>query len=223
MSEVKANPPFDSFTFTLVQAGRGRSLFRMRRTEENLYELQVEQGVGNPPAVRFTREMNQEAAQRFKDELDAAGVFGWEEEYADTAIDHGMKWSLSVVFKEGVFSMRSRGGSLTPPHFDDLLESMYKLDLPRPEAASQSAQQGMPDMSALFGGAGAPQGLDPEALRQMQDMLSEAQANPQAFKEDMQREFRSLPAEQQNQLLDMLGNFGMASRSWWENFLRGGM
>lgn len=224
MSDTRANPPFHSFTFTMVQAGAGRSLFRMTRTEMGTYTLQVEQGVGNPPAVRFSREMPQETAQQFKDELDAAGVFGWEEEYADTAIDHGMKWSLSVVFKEGVFSMRSRGGSKTPPHFEALLEAMYKLDLPRPEKPSSADSAQSADLPSLFGGADMPAGgFDPEVLQQMQDMLRDAQTNPEGLKREMQREFRALPAAQQNQLLDMLGNFGMGSRSWWENYLRGDM
>lgn len=55
----------------------------------------------------------------------------------------------------------------------------------------------------------------------MADMLADMQKNPQAMQQRMKDEFRRMSPDEQNRLLDMLASTGMASRAWWERFLRG--
>ena len=73
---ARRNPPFQSISFTLVQDRLGRKFFRMKRVGEE-YELHVEKGSSSNPSTQFTRMVPQETAQRFKDALDAFGVFSW--------------------------------------------------------------------------------------------------------------------------------------------------
>ena len=53
------------------------------------------------------------------------------------------------------------------------------------------------------------------------DVFAEMQRNPQALEQRMKDEFRHMSPDEQNQLLDMLAGTGIASRAWWERFLRG--
>ena len=52
-------------------------------------------------------------------------------------------------------------------------------------------------------------------------LLEEAQRNPQAFQQRMKDEFKHLPPDEQNRMLDALASTGLASRAWWERYLRG--
>lgn len=227
MEEKRANPPFQSLAFTLVEAVRGRSVIRMSRRDDGTYRLHVEQGSGGNPRVDFTREVPQETAQRLKDALQDAGVFAWEESYGDIPGLPTMKWTFNVVFKTDVFSVASRGGSDVPAGFDAMMEQFYRLDLPRPEedSAPVASPATMP-----FGGMDFSKladmmhegGLPDFARGEMADMLSEAASNPAAFQQRMQSEFRAMPHDQREQLLDTLASLGMASRAWWENFFNGG-
>ena len=56
---------------------------------------------------------------------------------------------------------------------------------------------------------------------EMADLFGELQRNPQVFEQRMKEEFRHMSPEEQNSMLDMLASTGMASRAWWERFLRG--
>lgn len=126
--------PFHSFTFTLVADKRPRAALRMRALESGMYELHVERGPASAPTSQFTREVPIDVAQRLKDALQDAGVFGWDELYGDDAAPGSRRWSVSTVFKEGVFSVASKGGSDAPAGFDAMLEELYRLDFPRPNA-----------------------------------------------------------------------------------------
>ncbi|WP_283169785.1 hypothetical protein [Curtanaerobium respiraculi] len=228
MAEDRANPPFYSLAFTLVEAVRGRSVFRMVQQGDGLYSLHVEQGSGGNPKVNFTREVPQETAQHLKDALQEAGVFGWDGSYGAAPGRPTMRWTLNVVFKKDVFSLSSGGGSDVPAAFGAMMEQFYRLDLPRPEedATGRGPQAGaswLPGMDFSKLSSLLPEGgLDGFALEEMQRAFQEAAADPAAFTRRMQAEFRSMPPAQQAELLDALEAMGMASRGWWENFLGGG-
>ena len=154
-TSARRNPPFQSISFTLVQDRLGRKLFRMKRVGEE-YELHVEKGSSSNPSTQFTRMVPQETAQRFKDALDALGVFSWEEKYGDASAPGSMRWSLNTVFKEDVFSVASKGGSDAPRAFDAFLEELYKLDFPRPEKATPSPAAAAKSPISTMGAAGRP-------------------------------------------------------------------
>ena len=74
-------------------------------------------------------------------------------------------------------------------------------------------------LSELLGGAGEVPGMGD--LGDFQQMFAEMQRNPQAMQQRMKDEFRHMSPDEQNRLLDALASTGMASRAWWERFLRG--
>jgi len=212
--------PFESFIFTLIADKRPRTMLRMTAKDGGLYELHVEKGSASNPTSQFTREVPLDVAQRLKDELQGIGVFGWEESYGDTTAPGSRRWSLTTVFKEGVFAVSSKGGSDAPAGFDAMLEELYRLDFPRPEA------------SRLRGAAAtAPEGafgnLSPAALSDMlgsgeaREMLDQLQRNPQAMQQRMKDEYRRMSPDEQRQLIDMLSASGMGDRDFWERFFRG--
>lgn len=202
-----ANMPFQSFSFTLISDKRPRAALRMTAQGDDLYELQVQKGSASNPTSQFKRTVPLEIAERLRDAMQEAGVFGWEESYGDTAAPGSRRWSLNVVFQEGVFALSSKGGSDAPAGFDDLLEELYRLDFPRPGKAKASAAPVMPtsvgDLAAYASKAGLGNLNSTELQQRMKD------------------EFRHMSRDEQNQLLDMLASTGMASRDWWERFLRG--
>lgn len=213
MADEKALP-FHSFTFTLVADKRPRTAFRMKALEGGMYELHVEKGSASNPTSQFTREVPVDVAQRLKDALQDIGVFAWDESYGDTAAPGSRRWSVSTVFKEGVFSVASKGGSDVPPGFDDMLEELYRLDFPRPSEPGASGGAGaQPQRSfqtplptsigdlAAYASKGDFGNFDPAALQQrMKDEIS-----------------RMGPAERK-QLIDMLVQSGMGTREFWEDF-----
>ena len=225
MTETR-QAPFHSFTFTLVQNKMPRAMLRLALHDRDLYELHVQKGSAANPSMQFTRLVPYQVAVRLHDGLRDAGVFGWEESYGDSRAPGSLLWNLSLVFKEGVFSIASKGGSDTPSGFDEVLEELYRLDFPRPKAEQPKVQQQMTgeafgvdydQLADLMGGAGLS-GLD---SAQMASLLDEARTNPQALQNRMRQEFQLLPKDEQEQLLDALAASGMASRAWWERFLRG--
>ena len=56
---------------------------------------------------------------------------------------------------------------------------------------------------------------------ELSDMLDEMQRDPEVLQRRMKEEFRHMSPEEQSRMLDMLASTGMASRAWWERFLRG--
>lgn len=220
--------PFASFSFTLVEDKRPRAALRLSTSEQGMYELHVEKGSASNPVSQFTRLVPNEVAQRLKDSLQDIGVFAWEESYGDSTAPGKKRWSVTTVFKEGVFSVVSRGGSDTPAGFDQMLEELYRLDFPRSNAPRASSVQmdsrRFDGMDASFsqmadlmksGGLG---GIDPS---EMLSVLEQARSDPYALQARMREEFRCLPPDEQEKLLDALTSAGGASRAWWENFLRG--
>ncbi|MBQ9069035.1 MAG: hypothetical protein IJ131_08250 [Eggerthellaceae bacterium] len=223
----KEAAPFDSFVFTSTDRTNGRVLFSMKR-EADAYNLHVEKGPAGQLVADFTRTVPPKMAEGLRDALAGAGVFGWDESYPDDAAPGTRRWNLKIVFKEGVFSQSSQGGSSVPEGFDDMLEALYQLDLPRPGAddapaismPAAGASAGFPDIAALFSGAPAG-GPDASLFAEMQRAMADMQAHPERFQQQLKEEFRSLPIDQQEGMLDMLASTGMASREWWEKFLRG--
>ena len=55
----------------------------------------------------------------------------------------------------------------------------------------------------------------------MQQEFATLQSDPARFQQMMRSEFAAMSAESQEGLLDMLASIGVASRAWWERFLRG--
>ena len=90
---------------------------------------------------------------------------------------------------------------------------------------------GAPFMSGLGDGSGADFSQIADALQKngfpdfdasdMGDLLAEVGSNPQALQDRMREEFRHMSPDEQNRMLDALASTGMASRAWWERFLRG--
>lgn len=219
--------PFQKLVFTCTDRANGRVLFSMKQLDVDSYELHAEKGPASQLIADFTRTVPRKTAESLRDALAEAGVFGWDETYPDNLAPGSRRWNLRIVFEEGVFTQEASGGSSVPDGFDALLEALYQLDLPRPGAddapgitAPAASFPGMPDLGSLF--AGAPEGgPDTAMLSQMQQALAELQSNPGLFQQQLKEEFRSLPREQQDQMLDMLASTGMATRDWWERFLRG--
>lgn len=58
-------------------------------------------------------------------------------------------------------------------------------------------------------------GLD---ARDMQDLLAQAQSNPEAIRKRMREEFQHLSASEQERMLDALAATDMATREWWRRF-----
>ena len=216
MSEEKPLP-FHSFSFTLIADRKPRTAFRMKASGDGFYELHVEKGSASNPTSQFTREVPLEVAQRLKDALQDIGVFGWEESYGDTAAPGSRRWSVNTVFKEGVFAVASKGGSDVPAGFDGMLEELYQLDFPRPDAGRPVATpSGVPGMSALSSAALR----DMMGAGELSEMMSHLQQNPQALQQRMKEEYRHMSPEEQRHLIDMLSQSGMGDRAFWEDFFR---
>lgn len=207
--------PFHSFTFTLIADKRPRAALRMKALDEGMYELHVEKGSASNPTSQFTRKVPLDVAQRLKDALQEIGVFGWDESYGDASAPGSRRWTVSTVFKQGVFSVASKGGSDAPVGFDAMLEELYRLDFPRPDergASSRPAGTGratmpvmptsMGDLAAFMSQGGFPD-LDSDELRQR-----------------MRDEVRRMGPAERKQLIDMLVQSGMGSREFWEDFFR---
>ena len=100
-----------------------------------------------------------------------------------------------------------------------MLEELYRLDFPRPEASRVGGAAAAPE--------GAFGGLSPAALSDMlgsgeaREMLDQLQRNPQAMQQRMKDEFRRMSPDEQRQLIDMLSASGMGDRDFWERFFRG--
>lgn len=250
MPDVKA-PPFHSFSFTLIDDRQPRCALRMRVSDADLYELHIEKGSAANPSMQFTRTVPTETAVRLRDALQEIGVFGWDESYGDDPSRIVRRWTVSTVFKEGVFTVVSRGGSAVPAGFDQLLDELYRLDFPRPNnpqsggapkgAGSAINSLGLGSIGGMnagdlgaystTGNAGIDFSHMADLLESsgmpglgdidMSDLLADVQRNPQALQQRMRDEFRHMPSDEQNRMLDALAATGMASRAWWERFLRG--
>jgi hypothetical protein len=237
-------PPFDAFSFHADYPASGTVDVRLERTDDT-YQLTVksgptkrEQAAHALVAADFTRTVPFERAVELRDAIQAAGVYGWEETYGDETSPHAFSWRLAVDFKKGVFAIQCEGGSDLPEGFDQVLEALYRLDLPRPTAAvvrenpaafpgavevapdAGEGPAGLPDMSQLFGQL-PPEMFGGVTMDDMRAALEEFQRNPEQFRDPLRRQFAQLPPMFQNQILDALGSTGMQSREWWEHYLRG--
>lgn len=242
--QPERKPPFDAFSFHADYPASGTVDVRLERTGDT-YQLTVESGPTKREqaahaliAADFTRTVPFERAVELRDAIQAAGVYGWEETYGDEASFHGFAWKLAVDFKKDVFAIQCEGGSDLPEGFDQVLEALYRLDLPRPTAAvvrenpaafvgavevandPEEAPTDLSDMSQLFGQL--PPGMfGGVSMDDMRAAFEEFQRNPEQFRDPLRRQFAQLPPMFQNQILDALGSTGMQSREWWEHYLRG--
>lgn len=203
---VVAKPPFHSFSFTLVENRRPRTSLKMTIAQDDMYELRVQKGSATNPSSQFTRLVPMDSAERLRDVLQSAGAFGWDESYGDAAAPGSRRWTMSVVFEEGVFSIESKGGSDVPPGFDELLEELYRLDLPRPAEPRASSSTALPtsigDLAAYASKGGFPD-LDSDELRRR-----------------MKEEVSRMGPSEREQLIRMLVQSGMGTREFWEDFFR---
>lgn len=163
--------PFHSFSFWIVRSNQPRTQLRLEAVQgEPLYGLSVQSGPTSNPTLRFSRRVTPDHGERLRDALQRIGAFSWEESYGDQRAPGTMKWSMAVVFQEGVFSIESKGGSDVPPRFEELLEELYRLDFPRPNGSkgqevAQAAAQEAPREASLPDGLGGAMGVDGDMLR----------------------------------------------------------
>lgn len=246
-----AKPPFKALSFSFNDLAHGRMAVRMKYLEEGEraeggdaggfagceYRLHVEQGPAERTTTDFTRGAGLSQARDLTEKLLDAGVFSWEESYGDDPAAGMSRWTLRIVFEPGVFEVRSKGGSAYPHGFDAMMEAFYGLGLPRPDAGGAKAggpfpgaaagagpaspfnAQSMEGLMNAFGSMGG--GFGDFDLGDLQQAMADMQANPQRMQGLLRDEFRSLPADQQDSLLDLLSSTGFATREWWERFLRG--
>lgn len=206
--------PFHSFTFTLIADRKPRAAFRMTALESGMYELHVERGSASNPTSQFTREVPTDVAQRLKDALQDLGVFGWDESYGDAKAPGSRRWSVNTVFKEGVFSVASRGGSDAPATFDAMLEELYRLDFPRPDAPRAAASQ--PGAQRLGSSGVMPSSIgDLAAFSSSGDFSN---MNMEALQQRVADEVRRMGPAERKQMIDMLVQSGMGTREFWEDF-----
>lgn len=240
--------PFKALAFSFTDRAHGRMTVRMKHLEGeeapaaaagDPYLLHIEQGPAERTVVKFDKGASLDTASGLCTQLLEAGVFSWDETFPDDPTVGPSRWMLNIVLEPGVFEVHVRGGSMYPQGFDAMMEAFYGLGLPRPEEAGSQRQgfSGMP-----FAGAGGLGAFNPAALQglfeQMQRMMDSSgaggagleefqtvmrdiQENPQRMQELMRSEFRSMPAEQRNAMLDMLAATGLATRDWWERFFLG--
>ena len=216
-------PPFSSFSFSMTDRTIGRRVLRMKYlADSDAYELFVESGKAADPETTFTRTVPRSVAESLRDTLAGLDAFNWEPEYGDTRAPGTRRWNMAIVFEQDVFSVQSLGGSDVPDGFDALLEALYQMDLPRPAVVGAPPVQntmGVPDLGDLM--KNMPEGgFDIQMLQQMQETLTMMQNDPAAFTAQIREEFKMLPREQQDAMLDMLAASGMGTRDWWERFLR---
>ena len=53
------------------------------------------------------------------------------------------------------------------------------------------------------------------------DAMSQMRRNPMEMQQRMKDEFSHLSPDEQEKMIDALSKTGIASRAWWERFLRG--
>lgn len=240
--------PFKALAFSFTDRAHGRMNVRMKYlTEEersergttDSYMLHIEQGPAERTSVKFDKGASVDQASRLCAQLLEAGVFSWEENVPDDPTVAPSRWVLNIILEPGVFEVHSRGGSMYPQGFDAMMEAFYELGLPRPEEV-QEARRGFGGMP--FGEAAASMSMfNPASMqglfRQMQQMsgqsgmgfdfgdfqevMRDMQENPQRMQEMIRSEFRSMPADQRNAMLDMLASTGFGTRDWWEKFFLG--
>lgn len=200
------------------------------------YVMHYEEGAAGR-ATEGDVELTIDQAQALQNNLVNAGVYLWDPEYGNDPNQPPAKWSFTAVLQQGVFTQSVRGGSDFPQGFSQMMEAFYEVGLPRPEkpkAQTQIPPMGMGNMgnfgnggnfdpSQMFSAMQAMMstGVPQQALEEMQQIMNELKDNPEAFQQRLKAEFRALPPSQQEELLNMLGSTGMASREWWEDFFRG--
>ena len=114
-------------------------------------------------------------------------------------------------------SMGSALGALGSMGFGGSFGGLSAGDLGAYGSVGENRGIDFSQMAELFQSGGMP-GFDPSA---MGELFSEAQRNPQAIQQRMRDEFAHMSPEEQNRMLDTLASSGLASRAWWERFLRG--
>ena len=209
-------PPFHSLTFTLIADKRPRVAFRMKLLESGMYELHVERGSASNPTSQFTREVPVDVAQRLKDALQDIGVFGWDEAYGDTTAPGSRRWALNTVFKEGVFSVASKGGSDAPAGFDALLEELYRLDFPRPDAAGAPSSSGATGATPRRSLQAFPTSIGDLAAYASKGDLGNLDMS--MLQQRMKDEVKRMGPAERKQMIDMLVQSGMGTREFWEDF-----
>ena len=235
-----AKPPFKALTFSFNDRAHGRMVVRMKHLDNEAreqaaeavrgadYQLHVEAGPAERTTTDFTRGATMEQARRLSERLLDAGVFSWEETYGNDPEAGMARWMLGVVFEPGVFEIRSSGGSAYPAGFDAMMEALYELGLPQPGSDEpkrggfggvpfgEAAASGLPfNTQSMEGFAKAFESLDMDFgsmdMADLQGAIADMRANPQRMQELLRSEFRSMPADQQDVMLDLLASTGFAT------------
>ena len=241
--------PFKALAFSFNDRAHGRMTVRMKYVPEqerspefgsDPYLLHVEQGPAERTTVKFDKGASVEKASALCTQMLEAGVFSWDESYPDDPTVGPSRWMLNMILEPGVFEVHVRGGSMFPMGFDAMMEGFYALGLPRPED-NEAPKMGLPGAAGM-GAMGGMNMFNPAAMQglmgqmqqmmnqpgapqvnfeEMQMMMRDMQADPARMQELIRSEFRSMPAEQRNAMLDMLASTGFGTREWWERFLMG--
>ncbi len=212
--------PFQSFRFSLIEGRLPRREIRVTAGEKGMFDLHIAKGSATNPTMKVDREIPLETACALRDALQGIGVFGWDDSYGDLPGAPMRRWTLSIVFKEGVFTVTSKGGSDVPVGFESMLDELYHLDFPRPDSGRPSVQSDrLPGAMPSFDGM--PSFAEMPSSGEVAELMAELQRNPQAMQQRIKDEFAHMQPDEQNAMLDMLASTGFASRAWWERFLRG--
>ena len=240
--------PFKALAFSFTDRAHGRMTVRMKyvpeqdRKPENgddSYLVHIEQGPAERTVVKLDKGASVASASALCTQMLEAGVFSWDEVYGDDVTVGPSRWMLNMILEPDVFEVHVRGGSMYPCGFDAMMEGFYALGLPRP-ADLEPSKAGFP--SEGFGALGAMGMFNPTAMQgmmaqmqkmlgqpgapdidweQMQMVMRDMQSDPARMQDLIRSEFRSMPADQRNAMLDMLASTGFGSRDWWERFFLG--
>lgn len=138
--------PFYSFRFSIIEGRQPRSLMTLTAPAESedasFYKLSITKGSASNPLSSIKREVPLDVVNALRDALQSLGVFSWEEAYGDSSAPGSRRWDMTIVFQKDVFLITAKGGSDVPPHFDEFLEELYRMDFPRPAASRVEGGEG---------------------------------------------------------------------------------
>lgn len=131
--------PFYSLYIQFLRRGESATTTKITLIDNQNYLVEHSMRRGGRPVPLAKRQISWSRIAEFRDRCQEIGVFSWSGTYDKDVKDSDiMRWSFRLVFEENVFSIEAQGKSEVPSGFDELLEELYKLDLPRPQSKSSS-------------------------------------------------------------------------------------
>ncbi len=137
-----AKPPFCSMYFQFLRTGESAITTKIALVDEDKYLVEHATRKGGRPSLLAKRHIFWPRIMQFRDRCQEIGVFSWSGIY--DGIDNESpvsRWSFRLIFEEGVFSIEAQGKSEVPHGFDEFLEELYQLDLPRPKIITSSDEE----------------------------------------------------------------------------------